>query len=557
MATVQEILAINNRQGDAAKGGGNSIGITIDQTPFNRLAEYTYLDNVQKQKDKVIKDQEIAGEMGKAMALDPNSTNKELYEALNKKKEEINYLIKNNKDVFDYNKNPSANIKLKELLGEFTANRTKASAFDVLNNSTSTEIGKLPPEQQVAAQKVLENKRKIALNGGADNFFKTGVQLDTGIMDFKPKDFKFPKIAKLEYTTVDIGGDNNFSNEAKVIDVNAARAKAEQIWLGLQQDDFVPQPNPNKDPKIDLQNENARINSEAVNAGGKGKYNDQTVAKMNTLIEEYKQKKSEWDANPVPGKEPQKTSQMIAIDAINKDIIGANAALAKARLKDPTLKVPNFEVINYEDGLSGPELIMLETLSSQEGNFIEFTKKATNTGNATTRAGQLTTAATADKDRAERKAARIAKGQPPLPAGGAEEKGNIIYSINSPVSGKEEKYKGAKIIQGILRDKNGALITNQVEMDIPAGKTGAYIQEWYKKYNTLTKGEGGEVQVTNGIIKAKFENGAIVGILSNNGGYITVDDFQKVSDANSQLKETKYNSETEVGAGVEGTGGLP
>ncbi len=381
MATVQEIIAINSRPGNSEKGGSQTYGITLDASPFQRLAEYTYLDNVQKQKDKTIKDQAIATEMGTTMALDPNSTNKELYEALNKQKEEINYLVKNNLDIFDYNKNPAANTKLKELLGQFSANRAKATAFDVLNNSAQTEIGKLTPDQQEAAKQVLENKRKLTLIGGADNFFKTGTQLDTSIMDFKPEDYSVPKLGALEYTIAKIGGNNNISTEIKLADINSARAKSKQEWLGIQTDTFVPKPNPNNDTKIALENDNARIYAQSKK--GKGKFSQETVNKLNDLIAEYKNKKTEWDKNPV-GKPPQKTDQMIAIDAVNQNITAINSALDEVRANSPNLNVPKYELIDYEDGISGDELVLAETLTSQAGTLIKRDQKAINTNSAIT-----------------------------------------------------------------------------------------------------------------------------------------------------------------------------
>ena len=379
MASVQEIIAINSRQGNSEKGGSQTYGITIDASPFQRLAEYTYLDNVQKQKDKVAKDQQIATEMGKVMALDPNSTNKELYEALNKQAEEINYLIKNNKDIFDYNKNPAGNVKMKELVGKFAANREKATAFDVLNNSAETAISALPPEQQVSARQVLENKRKIALVGGADNFFKTGTQLETGIMDFKKEDYTVPKLSKLSYITVDIGGDNNFENKISIVDINGARAKAAEKWLGLT-DSFVPEENPNNDEKIALRNKNGLIYSKAKN---KNKYSDETLAKMNSLISEYRQKKAALDASPV-GPEPTKTAQMIAIDAVNQNITATNSALDEIRRNSPNLQVPKYDLINYDDEITGEELILAETLTGQGAEtFLSRERTAKFTGNET------------------------------------------------------------------------------------------------------------------------------------------------------------------------------
>ena len=560
MASVQDVIAINSRPGNSEKGGSQTYGITVDASPFQRLAEYTYLDNVEKTKAKTIKDQAIATEMGKSMALDINTTNKDLYDDLDKQKKDILYLVQNNKDVFDYNKNPEANRKYQELYGQFTANRAKATAFDTLNNAAVEEIAKIQdPSEQQSARTVLENNRKISLVGGAGNFFKYGTQLETGLVKFTADDFKVPKVSTLDYTTVDILANNNKSTEVKVLDANAAWSKAGELWLGIQDDKFVPQANPNKDPAIDLRNQNAKIQSDAKNAK-KGRFSSQTLEKMNVLLSEYNDKKKAWDANPV-GKEPEKTDQIKSIDAINENLIAANAALGKARAKDPSLKVPDFNLITYNDpqGLTGQELVYLETLSGQEGKFIDYVEKLTSTDNAIQIRGQNMTSATADKDRAERKAARVEKNLPPLPDGAAADKGNIIYSINSPIKGNDPKYKGAKIVNGEILDAKGNLITSATdEMDIPTGKTGAYIQEWYKKYNNVTGGEGAKVQVTNGTIKAKFDNGKIVGILATNGGYITVDDFQKISDGNGQLKETKQNSETRVGVIPAGTqGGLP
>ena len=45
--------------------------------------------------------------------------------------------------------------------------------------------------------------------------------------------------------------------------------------------------------------------------------------------------------------------------------------------------------------------------------------------------------------------------------------------------------------------------------------------------------------------------------MSDNGGFITVDDFKKISDKNGQLSENKYITETEVGVTVGGQGDLP
>ena len=486
MASVQEVLAINSRPGDSIKGGSQTYGITIDATPFARLAEFTYLDNVQKQKDKVVKDQEIALEMGKALSLDINTTNKEIYDELDKQKQEILYLLKNNKDVFDYNKNPEANKKYQELYGQFTANRTKATAFDVLNNAAVSQIAKLDTTEQQPAREVLENNRKISLVGGAKEFFKTGTQLETGLVSFKPEDFTVPKVGKISYTTVKIGGDNNMSREVNVIDVNAARTKSEQVWIGITTDEFIPEPNPKNDPIIELRNRNGAIQSKSKNAK-KGRFSQQTLDKMNLVIEEYKQKKAEYDANPI-GKPPTKTDQMIAIDAINQNILAANAALGQARA-NKQLNVPTFEIINYEDGLSGAELVLMETLASQpQEKFIEYADKATNTGIATTQRGQNMASATADKNR---RVANVRTNKPPQ---------NTFIDGNDFSAIGNHTYSDKKISGGYVIYNDNSLYTGPLA--VPISKIPTSILNTIKQ---LDKEDGYKIQTEKGVDFVEFD----------------------------------------------------
>lgn len=399
MASVQEILAINNRPGDSIKGGEQTYGITIDASPFQRLAEYTYLDNVEKTKAKALKDKEIATEMGKAMALNINTTNKEIYDELDKQKQEILYLVTNNKDVFDYNKNPEANKKWQELYGQFTANREKATAFDVLNNNAVAEIAKLPIEQQESAREVLENKRSIALAGGASNFLKTGIA-ELSAIKVEPKDFAIPKVGNIQYQTFQEGGNANKTYDVDVYDINSLDAASEQAWLGLQTDTFIPQDNPNNDKTIALQNRNAEI-AYNQNRKGLGKFSGETLAKTNLIISEYKAAVEK--AKTEGGSQPQKPSIIESIEAINRNIEAASDALQRQAQRGGKPLPPRFKTINIEDELQGGELVKLESLAEKPPeSFIKYTEKGDDTGNAIKIRAQNIDVSESEKDRQAR-----------------------------------------------------------------------------------------------------------------------------------------------------------
>lgn len=463
MASVQEVLAINSRPGDSIKGGGQTFGITIDASPFQRLAEYTYLDNVEKTKVKAAKDKEVATEMGKAMSLNINTTNKEIYDELDKQKQEILYLVKNNKDIFDYNKNPEANKKWQELYGQFVANREKATAFDLLNNSATTEIAKITdPNEQKAARQTLENNRKIALSGGAGTFFKTGTQLEPVITKFDKSDFAIPTAGELKYQTFKEGGNSNKTTLVEVGDFNGLLAQSNQAWLGLQQDDYKPEENPNNDPVIAARNRNAQIASEQKKTK-LGKYSEETLKTTNNLIREYNKAYADWKAAGSQGREPEKPSIISSVEAVNRNILVASIEMQKQSARGGKPAVPAFKTIDLSDELSGPELVYLEAASKIK-DPIKYTETGVNTGNRTQERGQDISNANADADRAERREARIAR----LTKGGKTpgtdgyEDGNDFDMI------QDHKFpKGTQIVDGMVVNNDGkTLYTGDLQVPI-------------------------------------------------------------------------------------------
>lgn len=542
---VSDVLATRSYKGDASAGGGVYYGVKLDATPFDKLAQYTFYENRDKWERKNKEDDAAALKMADMVALDINSSFPEFYDHLNAKKQELSEMLKDS-SVLNYQKNPEGYKKMSALYGEIVADKNKAVANDVKNNAAQAAIALLPEKQQEAAKAVLEIDRKILLAKGADYALKKGSLMTTG-QKFEASDYAVPTVGTVEFSASILGYDDNKERSVKVVDANGAWVQA-GIAAAQGQKEFVAKPNPDKDPVIDLENQRRKLIFTQNKEMGTNPALEETVKKFDETIkawDTYNKLSPEQKATTTAVEKPQ-----IVADAekFNENIQMANREL------DRTVggkRAPNFMEVNLKDGISPQEYVYMQSLS-KVGSFIKADEKAIHHGEGSQNARHAETEAGLMK----RKRMEMAK--PPAGVPGAQDsKGNIIYSINGIYGDPKNRIENGHL----FRDgKFDAGFNKDVKVD--AGASGAYIQSWYNQYNTLTgkdqvgakvrlydDGAGGKKQ-----LNARFRNGVIYAIESDNGGFITVDDFQKISDINGQKKESKVISETEVGVGGGGSG---
>lgn len=560
---VQDVLAVRSYQGDSKAGGSQSYGLTLDPSPFEKLAQYTYFQNRELWERKNKLDDANAIKVGELSALDPSSINPEIYKYFNDRKESL--MKQAMSGALDYQKNPNDYIKFRKDWGDFNNQRTAALANQTKelqweNSIQSTDDPKLKSSIE-AEKKYYVDK---LYGDGIEAAFTQKAPLQT----YNPVGqdvLGVPSLgADFKVQTIKIGLNDNLEIKRDFKDTNPVFNQSDQIYLGIAKDVFTPSEKAKSDPNL-LNVEQKRYDikhKELLNLNA-------TVSKFNDFIQPFQQDLAEAGTDDekfkavltkIKGTAGQGSDILLGILQsnwdYNKQARTANEELRVASTQQGKPVLAPYREINISDGLSGGEYIAGNKLYGIQ-LMTDYKTDVTHTGSGNQRRGQDLSLQASREDNAT--AVRVAKlNHPPAPTvntADASYSGNVIYGVNTtiPAKGKET---AVKIVNGVAYniDAAGNITSKQSDFNglitVKQENVNSNVRTYYDAYNAKTGSKNTLMEPdANGesMITYRFKDGVAIAVKTANGSFATTDDFAKVTDYNSQYSETKYNSETAVG----------
>lgn len=559
MATINEITNAAGYTGNAALGGYAPSAIEIDTKPLQLLAQYTVAYNKaeydQRQKDSEAKAAEIAD----LATIDFSKIDPKWQQPIKEGFDKITQLARNNPNVQNYKDKDYPEYK--RLVAELNQAVKSGKANTIVIEKRSGDIkAETNVQSKILKQKRLDEDKE-----------KTGLYDTMPIEESYNLTIKKPvNPAALQTTVISRLPNSTVTNKYSLPDMKKINEQANLFSMNekLEGLDVTKTPaylNAKTDAERTLMVQEQEARGVERQKDGWSLLGKTTNELLNSPQFKFKGATGgEETSMELLLKDPATKEVAEMIQKFNEAMEAKKAEIRNGKYTDESgtpISESDYYPIDVKDGISTAELARIQILAdvasesrvaADNFNGDASANQRAKDNNAVTIRGQNMNKQEADADRAERKAAREAKGLPPLPAGDAADKGNIMFSVNGFIGGDKNK----RIVNGLVQDGSGNFDpTFSKEIKIDAEATGSYIQSWYNKYNFQAgDSKSPKVDIKNGKLTAQFKNGIIVGIKSTNGGFITFDEFQKISDENSQKKENKYISETNVG--VSGDSGI-
>ena len=177
---VQEVLAVNSYKGDSTAGGMQTFGVKLDATPFDKLAEYTFLQNREKWERRNTLNDDAAKKMASTLAIDINTPIPEYYSFLQTKQKELNKFIEGGHGLI-YEDDPEANKEYNRKYAELVSLKNKAVSDGLKLNAEYAAIEQLPTQSEKdVALKTLEINKQELLKDGAETALTQKPLLKTG-----------------------------------------------------------------------------------------------------------------------------------------------------------------------------------------------------------------------------------------------------------------------------------------------------------------------------------------------------------------------------------------
>lgn len=354
MASIQEILSGQSYKGDATSGGGAAVAVTIDTSPLQKLADFTFYQNRDLWERKNKQDAETAKEIAGFTALDPSSYLPEQYKLLSEKKNKITKMMEEDPSILNYQLNPDGWLAYNKELSEWGNMKKQAVANDLIYSKEQAGIDNdLNPYSKAAKQKLLDKSIQEHFAKGAEFALTQLPTLRSGY-EFKPEDAKIPTITSSENQISYI--EPNTLVEKKFSIKNGAQMMldSEKLAIGI----MTPyRDNPELDPE---KNAELKLVYETNQKSGNSQILLQAVDKYNEWMMKKKQ-------NPNEAMPPQVNEIMQLIETYNKEKDIANSEIAKyeslghqylgGRFKDVDVTELSLGELIYLNGIAGKPLI--------------------------------------------------------------------------------------------------------------------------------------------------------------------------------------------------------
>lgn len=566
-------------QGNATLGGGFLPPITIDTQPLQKLAEYTMMynkslfDQKQKNADAMIL------ELSKMSDINMN-------DLIRKDKDELSKeWIEFQKSSSDWLRNvpitPEEKLKstlefqskFSKINNKYLSGKQRALAYHTQSNAI-LEKYKDPKSQEAALKKLDETFDKSSIETKLDAL---------PIFDIEAPVLPAPLTSVANM--VDIGGNENLAVGITYFDPNTNTNEASRTALGLLKLN-IPKtikdgagkemPNPEYEKLSDREK---YYQSLQATVDGQAEVWAKMEEPINAVLNQYisngvfdevrfkKEQASNGTVQPVI----QAFEEMKAY-AENKKAQAAQGIFTsdtgdQFKLPD-NLKPEDFDkmIVDYKSGKVTADNLVLAGMFKQYGADV-VTPKLTETQNEL----QMAQIKAANyRAKLEQNGANYRANLPyeklkktAEDANDAAKKfGNIIYGINSSdVQGSFALGKSLKMVDGAIVNDEGAIQSDVTgEFKVPAAGVNNTIVTEFNKYagtakvdsygNVISATAPSKINVDKGIVKIRIENGVVSGVMTDDGTYAGVDQFQYITTFTSQKGVTKYKQPEDISGGA-------
>lgn len=388
MATLNEITNASNYRGQPAAGGELGVGITIDTSPLQRLATFSFYAKrdqwEQKQRDNILAADKIAN----IAAYDITSPFTEYSNDLRGRLERMQKFVRDNPDSLVYSRNPQKFLEREEMANDFRNRRKIATVNDTLYNAAKAAVELMPN----GAQKDIA-KRRLDLR--AKNLFADGLDVAYN-RQFEatppptPQSSIIPTVPiTVRETFIKLPNDN-VTTAVTYGDLDDVRAKSRLIVAGGQVRDIK-----NSDWFKNLPADEQQLALEENELPlTQLREIESTAASINSLFAQWQAANPNIDIDTVDLNSLPNDSfgnQIRAARAINSQIDELNSLVLQGKILDPSKKVRTipYEKFNLKDGLSAEEIISMTSIQESPTALIQKVDKTVqNTDDANQRRGQ-------------------------------------------------------------------------------------------------------------------------------------------------------------------------
>jgi hypothetical protein len=505
LSEINDTLSVRSYKGDSVAGGMQSYGLTIDTTPIDKLAAFTFYEKKDLWERKNKKDDEDAKKLAEITALDPANSIPELYDFVNNKKNEVIDMMKDG--MPDYQKDPDTYVKFQKAIGELKNLAEKAAATELKVSGQRKENEKLGEKEKIAADKYLDASiNNFIRSVGAGKYLTNSPLIETGYKpDAKDYELKVPKelgVSKVEVVIIEPNGNRAVNFE--FLDYNKLHGLAQDMALSGKTNIEVKRSDYGSDAEYNLAKSRADW---ALQISNNGQFSDETLANGNKLIFSYLQGLKEGREG-IDKLEPDvvklaKEYNSFATN-INKTLEAqmGNAAINKRNKGDKTQSAQPLKIINFEDGIDKTEMIFLKLWSNSDKNTT-YTEKVDDTQAYNNYKLEQMQSATS---------VRVAKINNSNRGGGAATPtttgvtGNALDSWGNETISDGNYFNGGKLYNrdGSLKSVSGYLV--------PASMIPEQLRVAASKLNIPL--------AVDGNIKVNTSNGEITAVYSTNGGIV-------------------------------------
>lgn len=509
MASISEITNAASYRGDANLGGSSASGITIDSSPLQRLANFTYYRDRDLYETKQKEDAMAAKQIANIAAFDISTPLKEYSTVLKDQLAEIQNFTRENPDALVYSRSPKKFQELSEKVQKFQQARTAATSSDAIYNARKTAIDtEVDPAKRAIMQKELQLDVNDLFSSGVDQSLNQTLKSTPQI---KIEDYQVPTVGQTKFQIIDQLPNSDIVNKITFTNPDDLRAKSEALVAGFGKQAL----DENAEWFKNLSPERQQIEREKNGLSGARRQQLTKVAtNFNSALQSVKSANPSLNLN-----EGNVRTGIKIIDdniswakAINSQIGELNLLIADGKIKDPTGRVITEEFIplNLEDGLSEAELVMMQTLQESKQPLYSIEKDIKSNDNAFQ---SETAAERARHNRATEATSRMNANSARISAlgGGTAEDGTEFTGNEYDVIGATEPIifkSGVTIKDGVAVDKNGSpYSTGDQYLVIPQDKLPASVSSILAKggYNDddeLADAEYFDVRTKDGQIQA-------------------------------------------------------
>lgn len=378
MASIGEITQAASYRGDQNLGGGLAVGVTLDTSPLQRLATFTFYKDRDMWEKKNADNKLAADKIATIAAFDISSPLKPYTEDLKKGLNELKTFIRENPNALQFDKDPKLYQELVDRYGALQIKRKNATANDTLYNAAKAKIELIPNKADRDAQlELLELNTKDLFSGGIDDAYNKQLMASP---ELKQQDYNIPVVAMTEdFTITRLPNDTEITG-VKFADIPRLKAQARAVYFGLGKELNEDDPtfkNLSEDGK-----KRARIEN-SVTARTRTSL-DSVAASVNGMVQQFKA--TQGDPNLKVTDIPEQTISgnptIGGVITLSKEY---NNTIDKINAKTGQTNLH----INLDDGVTGEELIELQTFgANKETFFTELKPTVQQTDNAIQLRGQ-------------------------------------------------------------------------------------------------------------------------------------------------------------------------